>query len=39
MQDARGNVEQLLNMDNMSETQQGRDRSNHILGLVFFSKA
>lgn len=39
MQDARRNVEQLLNMDDMSETQQGRDRCNYILGLIFFSKA
>jgi len=36
VQDARRNVEQLLNMDNMSETQQGRDS---ILGLILFSKA
>lgn len=39
MQDARGKVEQLLNKDNMSEMQQGRDGCNHILGLIFFSKA
>ncbi|KAL0043274.1 hypothetical protein WJX79_000069 [Trebouxia sp. C0005] len=31
-------VEELLNMDNMSEMQKGRDRCNHILGLVFFRK-
>ena len=39
MQAAKGNVEQLLNTEDMSETQQGRDRCNYILGLVFFSKA
>ncbi len=39
MQGAKGNVEQLLNMEDMSEVLQGRDRCNYILGLGFFSKA
>ena len=39
MQGAKGNAEQLLNMDDMSEMQQGRDSCNHILGLIFFRKA
>lgn len=38
MQGAKRVVEELLNMDNMSEMQKGRDRCNHILGLVFFRK-